>query len=220
MDEGKCPYRKELTDPMPARIAALPVSSRGYPVPWFVAWVNGEPEFRAADQFKFIQAIRHSLCWVCGQQMGAYKTFVVGPMCGLNRTTSEPPAHSECAIWSTLNCPFLKNPNMVRREEGLPEGVEDPAGIMIKRNPGVTLLWTTKSFKLFNDGKGGALIHMGDAVVIDWFKLGRKATKEEIEEAIESGCPVIRNVAEAEGALKEFQAAKDQFDKTWRAFYG
>ena len=40
--------------PMPSRIAALPVDERGYPVPWFVAWIDGKPEFRCADPAKFL----------------------------------------------------------------------------------------------------------------------------------------------------------------------
>lgn len=219
MSEEGCPHnlRKDL-EPLPERIARLPVSSRGYPVPWFVAWIDGVPEFRAADQMKFKSAIRDNLCWVCGDRLGTYKTFVVGPMCGLNRTTTEPPSHTECAIWSARNCPFLKNPNMVRRDSDLPQGVEEPGGIMIKRNPGVTLLWTTKDFKLFGDGRGGVLIRMGDPVEMDWFALGREATNEEIEDAITKGCPIIQKVAEEDGAIDEFMIAKEKFEKTWRAF--
>jgi hypothetical protein len=34
-------------------------------------------------------------------------SFVVGPMCGINRNSAEPPSHKECAQWSARNCPFL-----------------------------------------------------------------------------------------------------------------
>lgn len=47
---------------LPARMRDLPIDDRGYPVPWFVAWVDGKPEFRAMDQEKFIRALREKLC--------------------------------------------------------------------------------------------------------------------------------------------------------------
>jgi hypothetical protein len=66
-------------------------------VPWFVAWFDGKPEFRAMDGLKWIRAVREHLCWVCGGRLGVWQTFVLGPMCGINRTTVEPPCHLECA---------------------------------------------------------------------------------------------------------------------------
>src|SRR5437763_12378791 len=92
MNRTRETLRAELTK-LPDRIAALPVF-RGYPVPWFVAYPNGpegEPEFRTFDPKKWIAAVQEKRCWVCGQQLGAYLAFVLGPMCGITRTTSEPP---------------------------------------------------------------------------------------------------------------------------------
>jgi hypothetical protein len=37
--------RPELTE-LPLRMRGLPLDERGYPVPWFVAWIDGKPEFR------------------------------------------------------------------------------------------------------------------------------------------------------------------------------
>lgn len=72
--------RKEL-DPLPERMKDLPVDSdRGYPVPFFVAWVDGKPDFRVMDQSKWIRAVRESRCWVCGKPMGQWKIFALGPM--------------------------------------------------------------------------------------------------------------------------------------------
>jgi hypothetical protein len=48
----------------------LPVDERGFPVPWFVAWFDGKPEFRAMDGLKWIRAVREHLCWVCGGRLG------------------------------------------------------------------------------------------------------------------------------------------------------
>lgn len=198
--------RPDLETP-PPRIAALPVR-RGYPVPWFVAWVNGEPEFRAMDPEKLVTAIKHKRCWVCGEPLGKFMTFVVGPMCGINRTSAEPPSHKDCAQWSARNCPFLSKPQMTRREgEMLGGGIgETPAGVMIKRNPGVTLLWTTKSYQLFGDGNDGVLIRIGAPEGIEWWALGKPATRAQVEESVRSGLPNLERMAELEpGAMDDLR---------------
>lgn len=202
--------RAELQD-LPKRMTELPVDKRGYPVPWFVAWVNGEPEFRAMDQEKWIRAVKQRLCWVCGQSMGVYKTFVLGPMCGINRTSSEPPSHLECAEWSARNCPFLSNPTQVRREgEGI--NLVESAGFALARNPGVTLLWTTKTYSIFDDGKGKPLIHIGEPEHVIWYAEGRQATRAEILTSIETGMPALASLAMTqEGAMKYLLDTRDAF---------
>ena len=184
--------RAELP-PLTERIAALPVDERGYPVPFFVAWIGGKPEFRIADGPKWKACVQHQLCWCCGQRMGAYKTFPIGPMCALTRTTAEPPSHLDCAGWSVRGCPFLSKPQMTRREhEEMAKLAPGGAGIMIERNPGVTCLWTTKTFELFHDPRGKPLITVGEPLAISWWREGRAATRAEVMDAIESGLPILR----------------------------
>jgi len=154
------PLRPEL-EALPARLRHLPVDARGYPVPWFVAWRDGIPEFRAMDARKFRDAVTHRLCWVCGQPLGRWLAFPIGAMCVITRTISEPPSHRECAEWSIRNCPFLNNPRAVRDHTHLPADARKPAGFGIERNPGVTCLWMTREYEIFGDGRGGALITIG-----------------------------------------------------------
>jgi hypothetical protein len=203
--------RPEL-EPLPERMRDLPVDARGYVVPWFVVWIDGPdgkiPEFRAMDGRKFARAIREHLCWVCGQRLGSYLCFVIGPMCGINRISSEPPSHLECAQWSARNCPFLSRPQMVRRESGPgadPKLVEhNVAGVMIERNPGVTLLWICRDYRVERDGKGGHLLRVGDPDRVEWYAFGRPATRVEVEQAVESGLPLILDVAKQQrGGVEE-----------------
>lgn len=196
--------------PMPAAIARLPVH-RGYPVPWFVAWVGDEPEFRAAAAEKFGLACREKRCWVCGTSLFQEKTFVIGPMCAVNRTSAEPPCHHECAVYSAMACPFLSRPQMERREEGLPVGTVDPAGHAIRRNPGVTVLWRSAGFHRFMDGAGGTLFHIGEPLGLDVFSQGRRATRKEITASMESGLPALKKLAKQEGkkALRELRRMYD-----------
>ena len=51
---------------MPDRMKLLPIDDRGYPVPWFVDWIDGKPEFRAMDPTKWRRAVTEQRCWTCG----------------------------------------------------------------------------------------------------------------------------------------------------------
>jgi hypothetical protein len=199
---------------IPARMADLPIDERGYPVPWFVDWVDGKPEFRAMDRQKFFRALREKLCWVCGGKLGVYVTFVAGPMCGINRTSSEPPNHRDCAVWSAKNCPFLSNPRMVRREDGLdPEVLDNMAGHGLKRNPGVVMLWHTRSWETFKVDNG-VLIQMGEPESVEWLACGRTATRAEVIQSIESGLPNLEAIARLEkGGIEALGQARDRFSK-------
>lgn len=190
-------YRDGLP-PIPARLRSLPIE-RGYPVPWFVALVDGHYDFRVVDARKYKPAVERRLCWICGQRLGTYLVFPIGPMCAVNRTSGEPPSHRECAEWSAKACPFLTQREPERRETNMPEGVVSPSGCMIRRQPGVVLLWVTKGYSLFGDGRGGTLFRMGEPLETVWLREGRPATREEIMASVESGYPLLLEVAESEG---------------------
>jgi hypothetical protein len=208
--------REEL-EALPARMMDLPVDKRGYPVPWFVDWIEidgvKEPEFRAMNPDKWLRAIKEKLCWVCGERLGRFMTFVAGPMCGINRTSAEPPNHHECARWSARNCPFLNNPDSIRRTDNI-VGADGKCvgGFSITRNPGVTMLWTTKDYSVLPDGKGGFILHMGEPETVEWYHRGMLATREQVEESIAQGLPALVSVAQQqEGALKFLDEARERF---------
>lgn len=193
-----CPFHQSAAPEVPARIAKLPIL-RGFHVPWFVAKIDGEYDFRIADQSKFRRAVQESLCWVCGEKMGKFKSFVIGPMCGINRTSAEPPAHHECAVYSATACPFLSRPNMKRREDDTTrEHDGNGAGIGIKRNPGACGVWTVRDFKLFSDHKGGILHEIGEPESVEWFAEGRPATRAEVVHSIDTGIHLLREMCDTE----------------------
>lgn len=192
---SKCPFphhqlRADLP-PLPERFKNLPIDERGYPVPFFVKWLNGKPEFRIADGYKHKLCMIQRLCWVCGQKLVGLKTFPIGPMCSINRISSEPPSHLECAEWSVKGCPFLSKPNMKRREDDLTRNLSASAGIMIERNPGVTVLWTTLSYRRVSDGSGEKLFSLGDPHSLSFWSEGRTATHKEIMHGINTGLPLL-----------------------------
>jgi hypothetical protein len=211
-----CPHtnvlRPEL-EPLPARMRTLPVDERGYVVPWFVAWEDGKPEFRAMDTGKWVRAINNRLCWVCGERMGKWVTFVIGPMCGINRTSSEPPCHLDCARWSARNCPFLNNPEMMRRPDPRID-MSKVAGIAITRNPGVVMLWTTKDYSVFKDQRNMPLITFGDPESVEWYACSKIATREQVIASVDSGFPALLAAAMTEqGGVKHLEEARTRFEK-------
>jgi ferredoxin len=192
---------------MPDRIARLPHDDRGYPVPWFICWLKdgkpcspgeGQPDFRVIAPGKLASAVNRRRCWICGGSLfGSSRVFVIGPMCAVNRVTSEPPSHRECAEFAAKACPFLTNPREKRNAKNMIEGGV-VAGIHIDRNPGAVCLYQTNKAKAFEAGEG-VLFRLGAPIRIDWYARGRKATRAEIEESIESGYPLLEREAVKDG---------------------
>ena len=89
--------------PMPPAVAALPRNAQGYPIPWFVATLSdGSRDFRVASGERWHDAVRFNKCWVCGRTYGRFMSFLIGPMCAVNRITAEPPCHYDCAVYAAL----------------------------------------------------------------------------------------------------------------------
>jgi len=194
--------------PMPKRIARLPIDQRGYPVPWFVYRdENGVADFRVIRPSGREQALHEHRCWTCGDILGRYATYIVGPMCTATLTTGEPPNHTECAEFAVRACPFLSRPGATRREEGLPDGRHTP-GIPILRNPGVCALWTTRGAPIIRRAPNGFLLKLPFPERVDWWREGREATRAEVEESIESGCPSLLELAKQEGPAAEADFAR------------
>lgn len=199
--------------PLPPKMRSLPIDERGYPVPYFVAWINGKPDHRVADGDKMPRAVNLGLCWMCGQALGRFKSFCIGPMCSITRTISEPPSHLECARYAAQTCPFMTRPRAKRRESNLPDGIVEPAGDGIKRNPGAVCVWTTLAFKAHRVGNQ-YLFSIGDAEHTEWYAEGRPATRAEVDESIGSGLHLIRGPAEKQDAAEPGSGAVAELE--WR----
>lgn len=183
-------YREGLPE-RPARICALPLDDRGYPVPYFVEWFDGKPDFRVASEAKLVACIRGKRCWICGGQLGKFQTFAIGPMCAVNRISSEPPAHLECARYAARACPFLLLPSAKRRDATIPKEtrVHEAANM---RNPGVILLWTTTApYRPFKNARS-ILFEIPEPVTLEYWSQGRLATAGEVWDSFESGVEILR----------------------------
>lgn len=193
--------------PLPARMQRLPISDRGFPIPWFVSWFKepgkpgrrgvGTPDFRGVYPETVEEAYRRSVCWVCGQPLGRHLAFVIGPMCSINRISSEPASHLECALYAVRTCPFMTRPRAQRNDKDLPFDKRALPGF-IERNPGVAAVWVTRYCSPV-PVPGGMLFEIGKPTSVSWWREGRFATRDEIIASIEAGLPELRRVSEAEG---------------------
>ena len=187
---------------MPSGMRSLPITEQGWPQLWFAGITeDGKPDLRCADPAKRVRAVKQNLCWLCGQPLGVRKTFVIGPMCAVTRTTAEPPCHLDCAAFSAIACPFLSRPKARRNDVDLPAGHKPPDGIAIMRNPGVTCLWVCRDYECFRTGEdGGWLIRIGSPDNVFWFAEGLPANAAQITASIDSGYPLLLAEAEKDGA--------------------
>jgi hypothetical protein len=191
---------------MPDRMKLLKRDERGFPVPWFVHWENDKPDFRVISPGKLGMAYRNGRCWICGGQMGMHRIYVIGPMCVVNRTTSEPASHRDCAEFAAKACPFLTKPRMRRNEKDLPENRSVP-GIHLDRNPGCVALYETRTVKT-----EGGLFKLGEPTRIDWWAEGRQATRDEVLASIDSGYPILMDIAvkhDGPDGVKELTRMRD-----------
>ena len=203
---------------LPPRMRRLPLDHVGRPIPWFVHIDDqGVPDFRVVRPRGIEDAFRFGQCWICGLPRGRAAAFVIGPMCAVNRVSAEPPSHLDCALYAARACPFLTRPAMRRRTSNLPDDRIDPAGEMIARNPGVTLVWQSKTWKPFavpQEHGGGVLFDVGEPLAVSWLAEGRTATRAEVLASIDSGLPSLREMAEADrrpaAALAELERQHDR----------
>ncbi|MFD9192945.1 hypothetical protein ACFWCA_32625 [Streptomyces phaeochromogenes] len=199
----------------PPRVARLPRNKAGYPVPHFVAWIDGEPDFRVVGHGKMRGAITFRCCWICGgsllnRTLGPAATqyaYVIGPMCAVNQVSAEPPMHRSCAVYAATACPFLTTPGMRRRDTNLPQDAAEPDGVMVKRNPGVALVWVTNTWHMIS---GHQLFDVGEPTEVRWYAEGRDATRDEVLASIDSGMPLLRAAAEQELFPEEALAMLDE----------
>jgi hypothetical protein len=204
-------------------MARLPLDERGFPIPWFVHIdkETGNADFRVIRPGGIAIAYRSQTCWLCGDKLGRYQAYVVGPMCGVNRVTSEPPCHQDCAEYAARACPFLTRPLASRNERGLPEEAS-AAGEMIKRNPGCVLVWTQKTpprpFRVEN----GFLFRLDDPAQVQFWAHGRPATREEVARSVETGMPILAAMAERDGpeGARELKAQAARFERLLANTFG
>lgn len=195
MNEIKDPVVRKLFD-LPDSMRFLPKDKRGYPVPRFVEWINGEPDFRIVKRGWFKNCVENNVCWLCGGKLGRRKWFVIGPMCAITHATTEPPSHRQCAEFAVKNCPFLTKPMAKRNDKDMPDH-QPMVGTPIMRNPGVVCVWETLSYQVQRVDHG-YMIFVGPAEEATFWHEGRLATRPEVEASVGGGMPALVDSALAQ----------------------
>jgi len=98
---------------------------------------------------------------------------------------------------------------MRRNDNDLPDDTKEPGGVFLTRNPGVACVWLTKSYRL-RTATGGVVFVIDDPNEVLWFCEGRAATRAEVAASIDSGWPLLVEMAEREGeaAMKQLLAQR------------
>lgn len=168
---------REGLPPLPQEMQHLPEDSRGYPIPWFVAWYDGKPDFRVVDTKKIKTAVYEHLCWICGGKITKEFVFVKPASALSDRMALEPASHRDCAQWAVRACPFMLSPKAQyrpTRDDAVPvDGVE-------RKNPGMFMLWATHTFRPFGPSGGGLAIELGQPHDVLYYTEGRTARPDEI----------------------------------------
>lgn len=103
---------------IPKFLSHLKTEERGYPIPFFVAFPNGKPDFRMIDERKIKECFDRKLCSICGKKLFEYFYFITGPLGLKNGTHSDPPSHRDCAEYALKVCPHLFFENADRNDRG------------------------------------------------------------------------------------------------------
>ncbi|MBN3811675.1 hypothetical protein [Paraburkholderia sp. Ac-20347] len=160
---------------LPQRMRALPVDSRGYPVPYFAQRDGCEPDYRRCDSEKLAACVYYKRCCICGEQLGQYKAFVIDALSAVTRTSSMPPAHIECAKFAAKACP------------------------VIEKRIGVSLVWVARSYES-EQLDGGLIFRMAEAEQTFWYIDGRRANRDEVRSSFEDSLPALYDAAYAKSA--------------------
>jgi len=141
---------EKLKITIPDFLKHLPISEKGYPLPYFVARVNGKPDFRLLDERKQLLCVAHKTCGICGKKLfkGAYY-FISGPKGYENKVSTDPAMHRQCAEYSLKTCPHLFYEKAERRQKGL-ENLP-PSADMDMNKPDIHLLIKADKFEKFRN---------------------------------------------------------------------
>lgn len=176
----------KLIAPVPPRMASLAVDHRGYPVPYFVKIINGEPDFRVLDLDRLYRCANLDLCQICGTKHDKIVWFVAGPTFVMNQSSAEPPMHRECAEYALKTCPFMLYPKAERAKKALPEdaGFNYSLGNVVLKKPPVFAMCGTEHYSTSCNEERGLYFQAGDFVEVDWWAAGLKVGRGQALEGL------------------------------------
>jgi hypothetical protein len=103
---------------IPKELAHLKIDERGYPVPFFVPYVNGKPNFRFTDHEKIWESVESNRCGVCGKKLYKDYSYIITGVIGMgNRVSSDAAMHRVCAEFALVSCPHMFYEKATRKED-------------------------------------------------------------------------------------------------------
>lgn len=189
---------REGLPPLPAHMRQLPIDRRGYPIPWFVKWIDGVPDFRVLDEAKVLRCLHEKRCQICGGALGRFKAFVGGPLMIQQRVSLEPPMHRDCAEFAIKTCPYMLHAAAKKRLTHLPAEIAEQINVgMVQTdgNPGVFGLHVCLAYSV--DTSRG-ILHMGAPVEpVTWYVGGEVCTDPSVVSAA-----ITRGMQQAQAAWR------------------
>lgn len=181
---------------LPPAVAALPRDPRGYPVPWFVAEVDGRrDDLRIACAEKRTLAFHRRLCWVCGQRLERKSAFIGGPLAVTNRVFGDWCMHPVCAVASMSFCPFLNGDMRRRSGREKPDGAVPLEGAHENRPELAALaVCRTESVEMLREG----LFQAPSFYFVWWYRDGQRVPESEAQSALAAARRQIEEAAAAE----------------------
>lgn len=160
--------REVRETPMPERIARLPRTASGYPIPFFVAYVDGVPDLKLLDGRKQLVCIQNRLCGICGESVEPGEiAFITGPKGVENRVCTDPGMHEGCAEYAVHVCPFMVRPNARRSPKHHPDSL--PSMGAIDERPEKTAIYLTRHYVPRQTNSGAILIRLYAPIRLRWF---------------------------------------------------
>ena len=164
---------------IPDSMAALPLDGRGLPVPHFVPWFDGEPDFSRVKPGALEFSHQNNLCWLCNEFLGVSKWFILDDITRcINRTASHLPSHRACAEFAAKNYPC-----------------------MTQAQHGCSCLWETNAYRVFTDLEGRITIDIGEASGATFWCDGRKASQEQVLESVRNSIGKLQAEAIGNGPM-------------------
>jgi hypothetical protein len=162
--------------PVPSRLAARPVDRRGYPIPYSVIVDSkGVPDFRVTDVERWMFAVNHRRCGMCGEPLGRKLAFVGGPLCHPNRYFTDLPMHRDCAEYALRVCPYLALPK-ASHAQTIQEHEEYGTHVSLvvsTEKPDRFMLGITEGYKPYRTTDGSFVLKAEEWLEAVWWKDGQ-----------------------------------------------
>jgi hypothetical protein len=180
------------TVPVPARMKALPLDPRGYPIFAMAFRDNtGRAHFTVNDGAVRLRMIREDRCSICNGTLLRGRWFIGGDRSAFDPRGAyiDPPMHSECAHYALQVCPYLAAPAYASLIHG--RTVPDDASLMVvdqtaidspetsdEVRPHLFVAVLTRGQRFMPTPAGGLLLAARPYIAVEYWQHGRQLPRD------------------------------------------